>query len=81
MKLKTLKHVVIAAYSIAVICLLVISAGVTALAGVILGCIAFAALVASLILWLVFGRCPYCGKFLWHMRGEYCPHCGNKMEK
>ena len=81
MKLKTLKCIVISACTVAAICLLVVSAGVTALSGWILGCVAFAALVAALILWIIFGRCPYCGKFLWHMRGEYCPHCGNMMEE
>ena len=33
-------------------------------------------MMASLILWTVFWRCPDCGKHLGSVRVEYCPYCG-----
>ena len=35
---------------------------------------------AGLILWLLFGRCPACGRYLGRISsGQYCPHCGQKL--
>ena len=31
-------------------------------------------------LWLVFGRCPHCRRYLGRAEGSYCPHCGHKLD-
>ena len=37
---------------------------------------------ASYIFWLIFGRCPSCGRYLGRVEtGQYCPHCGKKIEE
>lgn len=38
-----------------------------------------AAAVAGAVFWLIFGRCPTCGRFLGRSDGSYCPHCGSKL--
>ena len=38
-------------------------------------------LLASTAFHLIFYRCPYCGAHLDRSTGEYCPHCGRKMEE
>ena len=35
---------------------------------------------ADLIFWILFGRCPACGKYLGRQSGEYCSHCGERIE-
>ena len=32
------------------------------------------------IFWIVFGRCPHCGKYLGRGNEKYCPGCGGKIE-
>lgn len=44
----------------------------------VIGCII---MVGSGIFYIVFYRCPYCEKFLDRSTGEYCPYCGEKVDK
>lgn len=38
-------------------------------------------MVGSGVFYLVFYRCPDCGKFLGRNTGEYCPYCGKAVNK
>lgn len=38
-----------------------------------------AAALAGAGFWIVFGRCPVCGRFLGRADGAHCPHCGAKL--
>ena len=44
--------------------------------------IAVAFAFASVASWMVFGRCPACGRHLGRVgKGQHCPHCGEKIEE
>lgn len=77
MRLKTAKFLVLAA------CLLVAAAlalcAVTKAAWI--GYLGIAFALAGAGVWLAFGRCESCGRFLGRMEGAYCPHCGAKIER
>ncbi len=32
------------------------------------------------IFWIIFGRCPNCGKYFGRGNEKYCPSCGGKIE-
>ena len=37
--------------------------------------------VIGMAVYLIFGRCPHCGKYLgWNSSSKCCPHCGEKIE-
>ena len=36
---------------------------------------------ASVILHLLFYRCPHCGRYLDRNTGEFCPYCGKKVNE
>ncbi len=38
-------------------------------------------MITSIILRLFFYCCPHCGKYLDRSTGEYCPYCGEKVNK
>lgn len=40
-----------------------------------------AIILAGLIFRIVFYRCPHCEKYLDRSTGEYCPHCGKKVNE
>ena len=44
------------------------------------GCVGLGFGIATLIFWLVFGRCPSCSGTLGRKAVKYCPHCGKKIE-
>ncbi len=35
---------------------------------------------SSVVLSLLFYKCPYCGKHLGRNGGDYCPYCGKRIE-
>lgn len=37
-------------------------------------------LAASLLINLLFLRCPACRRYLGRDEGEYCPHCGHRLD-
>ena len=45
------------------------------------GYLGIIAAFAALIEWVLFGRCPHCGKYLGRSMGKYCPHCGGDLEE
>ena len=36
--------------------------------------------LAGAVVWIVFGTCPECGKFIGRTGARFCPHCGEKLE-
>ena len=42
--------------------------------------IAIALAFIGYLFWLIFGRCPGCGKFLGRTSGKYCQHCGEELD-
>lgn len=77
MKLKTAKIVYFIGCGLMFLFLILCSA----LHQKVLGYIAAAFAFASVIFWIVFGRCPSCGRHLGRVEtGQYCPHCGKKIE-
>lgn len=36
---------------------------------------------SSIIHYVIFYRCPHCGKFLDRSTGEFCPNCGKKVDE
>ena len=38
-------------------------------------------LLAILVIYLLYIRCPHCGEHLGRDRGEFCPHCGKKLRE
>ena len=36
--------------------------------------------IIAVIFWLIFGRCPNCGRYLGRIIGRHCPHCGEKLD-
>lgn len=36
-------------------------------------------LVAYLILVIIWQRCPYCNRFIFFGKSNYCPHCGKDL--
>lgn len=53
---------------------------VQATAGVLL-VVTIILLLAVLVVYFVFLRCPACGRLLGRDRGEFCPHCGAKLRE
>jgi hypothetical protein len=76
MKLKTAKYILFSACVLMAILFLIGSAAKIhwfIFLGVALAWVGIA-------FWIVFGRCPNCGKFLGRTYGKHCPHCGEKIE-
>ena len=42
--------------------------------------LAIACAFGGMVFWIIFGRCPCCGKYLGARYGKYCPHCGEKLK-
>ena len=38
-------------------------------------------LLAILVIYLLYIRCPHCGEHLGRDRGEFCPHCGKNLRE
>lgn len=38
-------------------------------------------MIISIILRLIFFRCPHCGKFLDRSTGDFCPDCGENVNE
>ncbi len=36
-------------------------------------------LIAYLILVIIWQRCPYCNRFIFFGKSNYCPHCGKDL--
>ena len=78
MKLKTAKIVLFIGCGLMLLFLFLCAA----LEKKVYGYIGAAFAIASAIFWLIFGRCPACGRPLGRVEtGQYCPHCGNKIEE
>jgi len=76
MKLKTAEHILLSACALMLVFFFIGSKTqnhILILAGIT---VAF----ASAAFWIIFGRCPNCGKHLGREPGKYCPHCGEKLE-
>jgi Uncharacterized Zn-finger containing protein len=43
--------------------------------------IGFIVIITGVIFRFIFYRCPHCGKYLDRSTGEYCPYCGEKVNK
>ena len=76
MKLKTAKYVLAAICVLAVLLILLCSFTKQALWGYFGIALAF----IGVIFWMIFGRCPYCGRYLGRALGHYCPRCGEKLD-
>ena len=72
MSLKTAKRLLCAACLVMVALLFLASYTRTPLWGYL----GLAAAFAGALLWICFGRCPACGRFLGRADGRFCPHCG-----
>ena len=77
MNLKAFKLILIVGFLLMAACIIITSITKRA----IFGYIGFAAAVLTLVLGLIFNRCPYCGHFLGRASGKYCPGCGSKLER
>ncbi len=78
MKLKTAKIVIFIGCGLMLLFLSLCSA----LHQKVLGYIAAAFAFESVIFWIVFERCPSCGRHLGRVGwGKYCPYCGEKIEE
>ena len=78
MKLKTAKIIVIVGGVLMVLALLLYVSMEKKVYGYVGAALAF----ASAIFWLMFGRCPACGRYLGGLGwGKYCPYCGEKLEE
>lgn len=76
MKLKTANYIMV---STCVLMVLLIAAGsYTKNRGLLLSGIVVAFL--GMAFWIIFGRCPSCGKYLGRTNGKHCPHCGEKID-
>ena len=76
MKLKTAKTVVLIGFTLMCICIIICGAtklDIFAYVGMGLG-------AATLIFWIIFGRCPECHKFIRRSSSKICPNCGKKIE-
>ena len=76
MKLKTAKYILLSACALMAVLLLAGSAVQSPLLILLGSVIAF----AGAVFWIVFGRCPNCGKFLGRTDGKHCPHCGAEIK-
>ena len=56
----------------------IMAAESVAVFGVVLG---MGLLLAILVIYLLYIRCPHCGEHLGRDRGEFCPHCGKKLRE
>ena len=76
MKLKTAKWFLLAGCVLMALFLLLCAATERKVFGYVGAGFAF----ASLIFWIIFGRCPACGGFLGRSSGKHCPHCGKELK-
>ena len=76
MKLKTAKNLLLLSRLIMAILLVICS--VTKILW--LGYLGIAFVFAGAFIWILFGRCPSCGRFLGKVDNKYCPHCGERIE-
>ena len=42
--------------------------------------VGFLAMLGAVVLHMCWWRCPHCGQFLGRDKGEYCQHCGKKID-
>jgi len=76
MKLKTAKYILLSACALMVILFIVASVAKNGLFIILGGAAAF----VGAMFWIIFGKCPSCGKFLGRIDDKHCPHCGKKIE-
>jgi len=55
-----------------------IGVGVDSMALVVIGIVI---MLLALLFHVLFYRCPHCNRFLDRNTGEYCPHCGEKVNE
>ena len=76
MKLKTAKNLLL--LSCLIMAILLVICSVTKILW--LGYLGIAFVFAGAFIWILFGRCPSCGRFLGKVDNKYCPHCGERIE-
>lgn len=76
MKLRTARFILLG-FCLLMVILIVI--GSTAASRVI-GGLGIASAFLGALFWIIFGRCPSCGKYLGRANEKYCPHCGDRIE-
>ena len=76
MKLKTAKNLLL--LSCLIMAILMVICSVTKVLW--LGYLGIAVVFAGAFIWILFGRCPSCGRFLGKVDNKYCPHCGERIE-
>ena len=76
MKLRTVKYILA---SICILMIILICGGSSTQNRFIALCGIVVAFLGA-IFWIVFGRCPHCGKYLGRGNEKYCPSCGGKID-
>lgn len=76
MKLRTARNIVISACVVVAIFYILGSLAKNSIIVILSGVVA----VSAMIFWVIFGRCPYCGKFLGRTNDKHCSHCGKELE-
>lgn len=82
MSLRQKKYTVIAVMvGVPALLLLAVSAGLLDNAGAdVIAAIAILSVAAGVVLSLHWMRCPHCGRWLERNDGEYCRHCGKRID-
>lgn len=76
MKLRTARNILYIACAVMVL-FFIIGAAIDSILLMIIG---MAAAFAGAAVWLIFGHCPSCGKFLGRTYDKFCSQCGAKIE-
>ena len=53
----------------------------TVLGKMVISVVGVIVMLCSIIFQGIFYRCPHCGKYLDRSTGEYCPYCGEEVNK
>ena len=77
MKLKTAKYIFGAACILMVLFIILCSHTKR----MVFGYLGIAFAIIGVVFWVIFGRCPNCGRYLGMIRGHYCPRCGEKIDQ
>lgn len=76
MDLRTARRVVFAGFGLMCICIVICGAtklDLFAYVGIGIG-------AATMIFWVIFGRCPECRKFIRRSSSKVCPNCGKPID-